>query len=897
MKHLTLVWIVTFFSAEAHCQQIVNEYKNYNIKNSSCDVFDAINAELRKPPYAGDLQNLKPTMSFQTQKDVEEYFGDFNATLEKTKRQYESQEFLWKTGKEIGKYGLSVLGNYAQALPTKHLTNFLTPAIQQGYELYVDNEINKGIDEHKEDIDKLVRDRINLLYSNGFDVTKTTDEESFKAMFSLAHADIPALSRDQYGAFNKELTKFAYDYIAKNRAELKLLDLKASQQYELVKNEVESKIAGLQNQITNDVNGKLKDLGNSIVVLAENQESIFKTLGNIQKRVVANEKRILQLEKEMLLVKDDIEQLKSKQAEHSTLIAQNSFQIDILSGYTFQNLNTDQKLNALQKGHFDNVFKGAEKQKLISELEELKTKETIISVSQTVQNYANASFGVLEASGVLKGKEARVVGKFVHGLSIATGLAKVFAGDFTGFSSIISGLGGLFSKPKPSPEIQMMQQMCEIMNQRFDNIEKHLDRIETKIDSLSSLVFNMYKNMVFSFQYINSQMERLNWKMDNMNVKATAILYKDYQACKTLRDSWDKRKVKFESYSDFKTYYNANCQKCLEGLNDFTIGKNLSYFYMFSNERLKSEKFVEIEVNHIYRPTCDLFMSFYSESIERALYALMFPVIATNDANKPLYIISEIKDVKALNADDVIENYYSYEMISEFSDLFLRFSSYFETAGRNSDFEPATLSEYLSDNSVNGVSQDLLEARLIKLLNLSQFSIAQQSLLSGNLMLDPIYSTLFGYSTNQNEFDLTIKVLNNNKLLASNFATYMINKSLCFNDTLQLQRLFQNGALDSKCIDTLNALVRYNDIKFISDATEKRIYLTFNKKGQTVKIQCPNFTILATNRMVISDAIFSLLESRQSINSKLINLTFTKNLDDTKLLPVKFKYNYVPSSK
>lgn len=896
--------ILSLVTASNYAQTTIDNFKTFDIRNSSCEVINSVSIELGKPAYNHAFLSLRNAEQakypLKTQNNVDGFIKDFNLTLDNTKKRYESQEFLWKTGKEIGKYGLSVLGNYAQALPTKHLTNFLAPAIQQGYELYVDNEIQKGVDEHKDDIDKIIKDRINLLYTNGIDVTTTNDEKAFTDMFALAHGEIPALNREQYAMFNKELIKRAYDFIASNRNQIRLVDLRTTQQYEDVKQQVNTKIDDFQKQITNDVNVKFKELGNSIAELAENQTAIFKTLDNIQERVKANEVKIAALEKAMVRFKDDIVQLKAIQEEHSKLIAQNSFQIDILSGYTFQNLNTTQKINSLEKGHFDNIFKPTEKQKLIEELNDIKTKETIISVSSTIANYSNMSYEALVRTGLLKGQAAKNVGKFISVVSVITGIARVFAGDISGLTSIVSGLGGLFEgEPKPSPEMQMLTQMFEVMNQRFDRIDQHLNVIETKIDTLASITINMYKTMALSFQYTNNQLERINWKMDNLNQKASALLFKDYPSCALVKRVFKDRNVSFNSYSDYKKYLVQDCRQCLQAITDFTNReeRNNIYFQVKGNESLKNEKYIDSEIKELYNPTRDLFKLFYVENLNNSMYALMFPFDNTNDANKPLYYLSRTDSLKPLNANDVIEEYYNYPMINEFSDITLKLGNYLLIRGNNNNFEPLSLNEYLSSDDINGINEDLFEIRLITLLNIVQYSISQQSLMSGNLMLDPIYSTLFNCSPDENAKDLSIKTLINNKLLATNFAIYIINKNLDFSDTLKIQRLFKNASTDNKSLDSLNSLITLNDIKFKVDIDTKRLQLTFDRKGQSINIICPDFTSILENKMINSDAIYSLLDSREKINSKLIDLTFTKNLQTMNSMTEKFKYYYNASSK
>jgi len=880
----------------ANTQSVVDNFRIFDIRYSSCEIINSINKELMIPKYNKEFQMLRDNEQANNQlrsdQDVKAYIDEFNIILGNTKKRYESQEFLWKTKKEIGKYGLSVLGNYAQALPTKHLTNFLTPAIQQGFELYVDGEIEKSVNLHKEDIDKIIKDRINLLYTNGIDVRTANDEIAFTNMFALAHGEIPALNREEYAMFNKELIKRAYDFTSKNRDQIRLLNLKLTSEYEAVKQEVNSKIDDFQKNITNDVNNRFKDIGNSLQELAKNQEEIFNTLEDIKNRVKTNEIKIASLENEMIKLENNVTELKKIQDEHSKLIAQNLFQIDILSGYTFQNLNTSQKLSALNKGHFDNIFSPNEKSKLIDELNRIKNKETIISVSNDIENYSSALYGGLINIGAIKGPAAQNLGKFISAITVTTGIAKVYAGDFSGLTNIVSGLTGLFGKPQPSPELQMLTKIYEGMNERFDIVDQRLKLIDVKLDTLTSITINMYKNMAVSFQYTQGQLERINWKIDNLNVKATALLYKDYQACKTLKNILEKNNVSFNVYSDYRTYYNQECKQCLQGITDFTVGKNYSYFYVSTNEALKNENVVKNEITEIYDPTMNLFKIFYDENINYATYALMFPFSSTNDTNKPLYHLSKIDSLKGLDINIVLDNYYSYEMVNEFTNLLLKFGDYFLIKGGNENFKPSALKKYLKTNDINKINRDLLEERLIKLLDIVQFSIAQQSLISGNQMIQPIYATLFNSSNDEEAKDLAIKAIINNKLLAINFATHLINKNLDISDTLKIKRLFENAPASKASLDSLNSLIYLNDIKFQVATNSNKLQVTFSKKGQSINILCPNFSTILENKMLNSEAIYSLLDSRQRINSKLIDLTFTKSMNSANSISHKFKYYY-----
>lgn len=905
----TLILLCILISCQAFCQNEIQNFKTYNIENSSCQIFNTVNVELSK---TGNKISFVQARTEEQNKyplndsvQIHNYINEFNSALDKTRKQYEAQEFLWSSGKELGKYGLSVLSKYAESLPTKHLTNFLTPAIEQGFELYVDHEINEGIESHKDDIDKLIKDRFDLLYSNGIDVRTGNDEQSFSNFFAFAHGDVPALSRDQYGAFNKELTKRAYDFMQKNREDIKLIDLKTTLQYDQVRKDVDTKLQSFQKSISDEVTSSLKTLGNSVAQLTQNQINIFKSLDEIQKRITSNENEIRKLEKSMIDMQGNVEALKTIQDEHAKLIAQNSFQIDILSGYTFQNLNTDQKLNALKNGHFDNIFTPADKQKLIDELDKIKTSETILSVCNSVNEYSSQSYDALTKAGLLKGEDAKRVSKFLFYLNgftqTAAGVGKLYGGDVTGVFNVVAGLGSLiggYKEPEKSPELKMMEQMYSAMNQGFQNIDQHLTRIETKIDTLTSVVYSMYKSMMLSFQYVNKEFEIVNWKLDNLQNLSRTFFYTNYNSCKTINEVRLQHKNHLQTYSDYQDLAVAPCLQCLQGLNDLTITNDYDFFFMTTSIDLSKFNPMRIEVKEIYDPTKDLFKSLYNNNFYSSLYALMFPTSLTCDANKPLVYTSKISSLNFTKPTDVIENYYNYELVTEFDSLFLTYSGFFEIASK--DYSPMTLSNYLLSSEANSYNHDILEKRLVKLLYLTQYSIAQQSLLAGNEMLDGIYSTLFSYNTNKNEQDLSIKVLRANKLLAKNFTTYLINKNITTSDTLLLKSLYENAATSQSKLDSLNALISINDFSFFAKTNDNNLYISFTRNGEKIELLCPSFSSLISNQMTNTEALFDLLQMRQAINERLIDLSFTKNIstsatDSTTLN--EFKYYYPINEK
>ncbi|AZA86444.1 hypothetical protein EG349_06415 [Chryseobacterium shandongense] len=879
-KHLILTAGLAFtsFGQNIKSQSILDEYKKFDINGSSSEVMYAIENDFRQSPNKDFVilkSNEQLKYPLKNERQVQDYIASFNTSLEVAKKDIQMNELIWKAENEIRKYGVNVLSNYALALPSKHITNFLVPAIQRGHELYVDREFQLKLEKNDAKVDQMIVDLTNILYTKGIDLTTANDEAAFNNLFELAHKRIPALGKEEYGVFNKELTKRAYDFIKTNRSDINLLKVKVDNYRKTVK-EFDLKLTEFQKNITEEVTTELNNVGESIIKLNKNQNEIFETLDGIQQRITDNNVRIKQLEHEMNGLQNNIGLLKSKQDEHSVLIAQNSFQIDILSGYTFQNLNTNQKIDALAKGHFDNVFQPGEKEKLLKELNEIKTKETIISVASGVEQYSSAIYGGLVNSGILKGEDAVKVGKFMSVVSIVSGAARVYAGDVSGLTSIVSGIGGFSGKPKPSAEMQMLQKMMNFMNERFNRIDENLRRIDSKIDALSETTLDMYKTMSLSFQFSFDQMDRIIWKTDILNKKATMLLFQDYEKCRELTDAWDRIDVKLNTYADYQKYFIQETQQCLQSLSN--LPNNNFYFTVATNRYLKDEKEIEYEIKEIYNPTKELFTLYYDKDINNATFSLMFPFNMSSDANKPYYLLSNIASQEIPDQTKALDDLYNFDMINEFVDFSMRLSNYFLIKGGNVNFAPLKLIDYLRDSN-KSINNDLVQRRFLKLNDITRSAIAQQSLLAGHLLLDPIYNSLFGYSTDLKTNNLAIKVLNNNKLLATNFSTYLINNNIDMSDRQKVETLMKNALSDEKALADLNSLIGINDILFVVDKNKDKLYLSFERNNQKIKLPVADFNSLFDNKMINTDATYSLSQTQQNINSKLIDLKLPKNFD------------------
>jgi hypothetical protein len=918
-----LIGISLLGPTAAVAQTTVDKYRAFRIQNSSVEVISKINADLSsgaaKDAFGQMIKGERQRIRYLSgQDDVDKFLGAFNTTLKTTRDQHQAQELLSKTGAETVKTAAAIVGGYAEYLPTKHLTKVLVPAIQKGVELTADKYVKDKVDANRSEMDQLIRDRINLLYSNGVDVTDPShDRQQFENLFAAATGDIPALNRDDYAVFNKELVKYAYEFIRKNRDEIQKLNLKNEQRYEEMRASFAAQLSQVEKRVTDEVRKEFRELGESVANLTKNQEEIVETLDSIKATVRQNERRIRVLEAEMVTVKNDVGQLKRVQDEHTKLISQNALQISILSEYTFQGLNTEQKLEALKKGHFDNIFeKEADKKSLVDKLEKIKTTETIVSVGQNVSAYANQSYDFLVQTGMLKGKDAQRVGKFVKYLTsaiqVGAGAAKLYAGDPSGVLNIMAGVGGLFSgSPQKSAELQFLEQMYEVMNQRFDKIDQHLTVIESKLDALGEAVIDMHKTLMASFQIVGGELERINWKIDNLYQITSALLFKDYDACRNIEKARIENGVEFVTYSDYGDFHSQDIGKCLRGMNDLSISNNNVFFYFTAVRNEANKDFVDYEVTQVYEPMRELFRATYRARISDAIAALLYPTKTIRDTNKPLLALKGAGGPNPVEPNVVLANYLNYELIDQFTGLLLTYLPYYEISWDNADFKPDSLDAYLSRNVIQrGVKNTLVRARLQKLLDLTDIAIAQQSLVAGNLMLEPTHTILFTGNQKREDIILTSSILRKNKLFARNFASLLLHKNLGISETKKV-----NGEVVSASrypeflkeyervrqapgeVASLNKFIYLNDVKFKYNAADGKIYLTFTRIGDEIDILVPEPAAVLGNQMHNTEALFSLLETRQKLVNKLLDISFTRNAAalpaNTGATEDHFKYSFV----
>ena len=434
--------------------------------------------------------------------------------------------------------------------------------------------------------------------------------------------------------------------------------------------------------------------------------------------------------------------------------------------------------------------------------------------------------------------------------------------------------------------------MLKVMNARFDRIEEKLEIIEGRVVHLTDITIKMYRSMMNSFQVLNDQLEWNTWQNGVLRITTSTGLYSRYNNCEPVKTAFDELELAYNGFKDYKRFYNENTGICLSALNNYSIHENnFGYFHMASmSPLLGSGQLADYEIRSLYEPVRDFFMMHYNNNLNLALNALMFPVREIRYTYQPLLILKN-KVLQPVNVENATYNYFNYEMINQFADLFLTFSQYFEIAdpaGRN--YFPLELDTYLAQSKEQrGLLNSLLRQRIENLLTLTDYAIMQQSLLAGNTLMDPIYAVLFTANQSQAERLKVFDILSKNKLLATNFAANLIRKNLTSSG---LDRYAALNVDFSSNLAEINKLIVLKNFTFVIE-TDGKIMLDLATGQHKLQIPLPNATAVLTNEMKNTGALYALMETRKRLHHELIDLTFTANLDREGITQNEFKYMFM----
>lgn len=908
-----LLWLFgvllgSFSNSISYAQTTLTKFKSFDISNMSGEVLNLTSSKVRLLDSTAyiSLQKSKQNAFFNRYNLMNEnirsrFMNDFSSTLNTARSKLLGNEVIFKIDPNVvGNFGNDAIRKNIGLSSSKYIENLMAPAIRAGFSDYLLEKAKEKFAtllNENEKIDDFINYSLSYLKNSNFSLNTETSLSQIEVALNEVLAIPDIANKTLYEGFKQDLCKKVLNKItAQIPNEIETLSI------EQLKSSLKKKYTTFYDDIKSSIEGSINQLGGYLNELSANESKVQESINAISQEWKEVDTKIKNLELQLSSPILGIEEKLKVQAEHARLVAQNYLKLEIVNKYLNYGAKALNLIQDFKSGVYEKVFNSEERNKLLSNLKSFD----LPTISETIQGIAIASDFL--SRQFPNSKAVKEVSKFINyavaAISVGKGVAELFSGNPMGVLSMLSGLKSLFGgAPQESPEMQMMKQMMDYMQKSFNAVFDHLEFIEKQLENLTVIVQDMYRDMIRSFQVISDQLNRIEGRERVLDQRTKEILYRQFRNCEQLErirlTMLDTDSDFLKKYDDYSILYSSpSCAPCLKELFTSAIRENLKEFSAVSTTQLWDLS--TIEVDTIYIPTKNLFRALYKDNLSDAIKALTIPAKSLAESNKIFSEIVRSQSASSINLEGILNVYYDYNMLSKLANLLTTYSTFLEIGDQ--EYHPKKLSIYLSTlpNELRIKRIDLID-RLTAVLELINSSIAQQSLMSGNLLIEGTYQTLLGVNPNNENIDLAIQVLKSNKLFAKNFASRLIFSSINSRIVEDKARyaLYSNLFYEAKASEEkrqeLNSEFGNSSMQFVYKKEFNNIFVEINTRGKKFEIAAPEPSFILSNEFVQSDALHILLKAKDKMVAKLIDITFLSNYQSSQgILVSDLKYLFDP---
>ena len=422
-----------------------------------------------------------------------------------------------------------------------------------------------------------------------------------------------------------------------------------------------------------------------------------------------------------------------------------------------------------------------------------------------------------------------------NGFKVVGGIARASNGDPMGAMDALVGVSNLFGRQKPNPEserhIAIMKAFGQVLANQKKIIENQRKMYELQIHTYK-LLASLHKVTVSNFENLNDRIDVIlgNQAALLSNVINFAEVKENLDSCKEFLNSRFKCRPEFlEAYGDkLKCISQISKQKPIGDFRDnFTPdeqpsstsliqGKFTSYesmfqhFYLGQNRSLFKNCYegFKVALGHdlhplflsksypkpgsftsynddfiipVFKPLFELSEKYYMSN-ERAANAFYKSLLLAHKDVSSLSqkvqrikaYINELEDWDLLSYDQIkigLSSHIYTSALDQYLSSFTEVAMYWDLiqGSIESDFSLVPV-ESLSEHGASETSSEL-KKYFSKLVNITELSIAQQNLLSGDVML-PLLRNILKRGSSHKDYELAVKALRNNPYLFSNLVVY-----------------------------------------------------------------------------------------------------------------------------
>lgn len=881
MKNILSIGITILFITNVFSQKntLEEKYIENDGRNISCTALNYAAEEI-----ANNRKDLTTHKKYEYREEKSAVLDFMDAYHERVDAD-KNKEF-WLTIKyEAGRVSKDLLLDKLEDL-TDFLPKPLEEAVDVGL-LVAGNVADVILDHSKENAgNKMWKDRGNAL-SNGIELlaikgklTGNTNQEIAQQLKKLTYQNI---SPEDQAFANRGINRWMLEYVNENEEQINELKTKYNE-IAINQNELEQRQLEFSKKITKDFESykektaqNFKEIYGSVEQLTRNQEEINKEMNLIRNNVIENSKRIninaknIRHNRELGLNNRDLIKANKKYIEENRkLIVANKGQIDVLNGYVYGTLDVDKQIQAIKNGELGTqVWSENDRKQTLKALEKKKTLETINEVGRNCMEVLSKGQQIGNNLGLFDSKDGKRVAKAINyamtGVHIGMGLAQGFSGNPMGFMDAALGVSSLFAKPKPSPEMQMLQEIIEKqgeMDTKLDSlckgqleIKAQLFYVSERLDTLLSRVFMLQQDvyelrldMYKSFNVVYEQLDEIERKVDVIDAKTNEILMEKYQLCNDILEDYDYRNISYRDIEKMKGG-SRHLDDCLLGIiSHLTQGDNAitTKVLMSTYTNPEDKNYIDFGITNIFEPTLEI-----HNLINNGDNLKSIPLLQPSSHINGYY--SLVSNARKYNTNNnyLYPRYINPRAVLKISEFYLTVIPLYEFENPSSG-NLISIEDWISTKPyIREERYRLINKRLQKLLQIVNYTIAQQNLISGSSVSKSLYFNLFGNRLgNQELINKAKKLIGDNPYLQHNIVNEIIKNHITdINKIEAYEKLYEANLGQRVPISKIINDEFYNDIE---------VYL-------------PDYQFAVIADFTYPQELYELIEIRNLIKSKIVD--------------------------
>lgn len=344
------------------------------------------------------------------------------------------------------------------------------------------------------------------------------------------------------------------------------------------------------------------------------------------------------------------------------------------------------------------------------------------------------------------------------------------------------------------PILNAINGLRQEMNARFEVIDQKLDKVlELQVKSATAildglqtnneLIQDEFNNLDYSINEILNNQANIQSQIQDLLEQLSGL-----GSCPSIMTLIENTPI--ETYDDLLQLVNGPLSNCLNGLRTViqTTGSgNLDLTY-YRGDPTQSNGYGADEINN-FKMIVSLYDHIYGVNglnrYDEAAAQLLIETDNTVDASWDFAELVDLTSTIDYPVSDAINvnNYLDVDAIKIVLDFYRELHPFYEIFENNANLDPLELQEFLDDIDLNDRNSRslILNEYSYNLLRLTQMARAQQALMSGHMIVDPMYRIIYEdafkddlITFNGQDYPIkqfVINILRNNSTIATNFST------------------------------------------------------------------------------------------------------------------------------